>query len=93
MLSPATYLDGWAKFSLTTDLPTAPLKEGTKGRLYFSLPHSRPGAVDASVWRMDREGVVFRFTGPPVAPPPLDTVPRARQLHLSGSWLWTWESG
>lgn len=105
MVLPTEYRDSWAKFPLTSPRSDdakvhsgEPFKEGTKGRLYFLSPHSHPeavlhpGAVDAIVWRIDRDGVVFRLTGPPIAPPPLDTIPSARQVRLSGSWLWTWES-
>ena len=97
MLSPATGLDGWAKFPIapadhTSAQAAQPFKEGTKGRLYFSAPESRPGAVDARVWKMEDDGVVFQITGPPIAPPPLDSIARARQVHLSGSWLWAWEA-
>jgi hypothetical protein len=62
------------------------VEEGTKGRLYFLPPHRRPRAVDAIVERIDRDGVVFRFVGPTVAPPPVD--PRGRHVRLSASWLW-----
>lgn len=99
MLLPTEYRDGWVKFplgDLGSDRGKAhsrePFKEGAKGRLYFLSPHLRPGAVDATVWRIDRSGVVFRFTGPRIAPPPLETIPSARQVRLSGAWLWTWES-
>lgn len=66
-----------------------PLEEGTKGRLYFLPPHRRPRAVDAIVERIDWDGVVFRFVGPTIAPPPVD--PRARHVRLSASWLWAWD--
>jgi hypothetical protein len=66
--------------------------EASKGRLYFQVPHLQPGAIDACVWRLDPNGVVFRFDGPAVAAPPLSTIPRERQLSLSGSWIWTWNA-
>src|ERR1700687_2320765 len=50
------------------------LKEGTRGRLYFNAPYLRAAAGDAVVWRLDRDGVVFRLTGPHIAPP-LEIVP------------------
>ena len=66
-----------------------PFKLGAKGRLHsVAPPHVRPRAVDAVVCRIDRDGVVFRFTGPSIAPPPLGAGPSARQVRLSGSWLW-----
>lgn len=64
-----------------------PLKGGTKGRLYFLPPHWRPRMVEAIVWRIDLDGVVFRFTGPSFAPPPA-----TRAVRSSGSWMWTWEA-
>jgi hypothetical protein len=98
MTLPVEYRDGWARFPVgglsldgSTERAAEPFKEGTKGRLYFFAPHLRPGAVDAKVSKVDRDGVVFRFTGPAVAPPPLDAIPSARRVHLSGSWLWTRE--
>jgi len=90
--------DGWVKFPLgdmcnPNGASVRPFRVGTEGRLHsLSPPHTRPRAVNAVVWRIDRDGVVFRFTGPSVAPPPLDAVPRARQVHLSGAWLWTWKN-
>ena len=42
------------------------------------------------VWRLDRDGVVFRLTGPHIAPPPLEIVPQDCQCPLSGSLIWTW---
>lgn len=94
---PTECRDGWVKFPLaglrSDDAKlhsSEPFKEGMKGRLYFLSPQLRPGAVDATVWRIDRDGVVFRFMGPHIAPPPLDTIPSTRQVRLSGSWLWTW---
>jgi hypothetical protein len=99
MVLPVDYRDGWARFPVgglrfngSTERGAEAFKEGTKGRLYFFAPNLRPGAVDARVSKIDRDGVVFRFTGPAVAPPPLDAIPSARQVHLSGSWLWTWEA-
>ena len=99
MLMSTEYRDGWMKLplgDLSSDGANAHFserfKEGTKGRLYFFSPHLRPGAVDATVSRIDRDCVVFRFTGPRIAPPPLDAIPIARQVRLSGSWLWTWQS-
>jgi hypothetical protein len=99
MLLPAEYRQGWIKFpfaGLGSDdaqvRSTEPFKEGMKGRLYFRSPHLRPGAVDAVVWRIDRDGVVFQFTGPTIPAPPLDTIPSVRRVHLSALWLWTWES-
>jgi hypothetical protein len=90
--------DGWVRFPVaglsvdgSTERALEPFKEGTKGRLFFFAPHLRPGAVDARVSKIDRDGVVFQFTGPAVAPPPLDAIPSARRVHLSGAWLWTWE--
>lgn len=98
MSLPEEYRDGWVKFPVaglsldgSTERALEPFKEGTKGRLFFFAPNSRPGAVDARVSRIDRDGVVFRFTGPAVAPPPLDAIPSARRVRLSGAWLWTWE--
>jgi hypothetical protein len=61
---------------------TAPLKEGSKGRLYFLPPHWRPLAVEAIVWRIDLDGVVLRFNSPNTAPP----------TAARDSWLWTWEA-
>jgi len=61
---------------------TEPLKEGTKGRLYFLPPHWRPRAVETIVWRVDLDGVVLRFNSPNIVPPPA----------AIGSWLWTWEA-
>jgi hypothetical protein len=95
MLLPVEYRDGWMKFPLegpssddarvhSTEL----FKEGTRGRLYFRSEHLCPGPVEAVVWRIDRDGVVFRFRGVSIAPPPLDTIPKDRQLQLSSSWLW-----
>jgi hypothetical protein len=61
---------------------TEPLKEGTKGRLYFLPPHWRPRAVEAIVWRIDLDGVVLHFNTPNIAPPPT----------VLDSWFWTWEA-
>jgi PilZ domain len=66
---------------------TEPLKEGTKGRLYFLPPHWRPRAVEAIVWRIDLDGVVLRFNSPNIAPSPA-----ARDVRPPDSWLWTWEA-
>jgi hypothetical protein len=92
MQLPVEYRDGWMKFPLAEGdgRATTRFEEGIRGRLYSLAPHLRPSAVDAIVWRADRDGVVFRFTGPVIAPPPLSTIPRERQFHLSGSWVWTW---
>jgi PilZ domain len=49
---------------------TQPLTEGMKGHLYFLPPHWRPRAVEAIVWRIDLDGVVLRFSGPNITPPP-----------------------
>ena len=99
MSLPEEYRDGWAKFPVaglsldgSAERALGPFKEGTKGRLFFFAPNLRPGAVDARVSKIDRDGVVFRFTGPAIAPPPLDAIPSARRVHLSGTWLWTWEA-
>jgi hypothetical protein len=86
--------DGWLRAPLIDLSPggakvrlTEPLKEGTKGRLYFLPPHWRSRAVEAIVWRIDLDGVVLRFTGPSMTPPPA-----ARAVRAPGSWLWTWEA-
>ena len=78
-------------FSPTQAFPIEAFTEGKKGRLYFRFPHLRPGAVEAAVQQIDRETAVFRLTGPIIAPPPLDTVPKERQVVLAGAWVWTWE--
>jgi hypothetical protein len=85
---------GWLRLPLIDLSPggakvrlTEPLKESTKGRVYFLPPHWRPRAVEAIVWRIDLDGVVLRFTGPSTAPPPA-----ARAVRSPGSWLWTWEA-
>src|SRR5512141_3385273 len=88
----ALYGDGWMKLP-TGDADVracAGLTEGTRGRLYFKAPYLRPAAVNAVVWRLDRDGVVFRLTGPHIAPPPLEIVPQNCQFRLSGSLIWTW---
>jgi hypothetical protein len=85
--------ESWVTFPLgglaldRTQAP-GPFEEGTKGRLYFRPPHQRPRAVDAIVGRIDRDGVMFRFIGPSIAPPPFDS--QAHHVRLSGSWVWTW---
>jgi len=101
MLLPAVHRDGWAKFPFgdmsspdgATGCSTGLFKVGTKGHLHsLSPPHAHSRALDAIVWRIDRDGVVFHFTGLSIAPPPLETVPRARQVRLSNAWLWAWET-
>jgi hypothetical protein len=86
--------DGWSRLPLIDLSPggakvrlTRPLKEGTKGRLYFLPPHWRSRVVEAIVWRIDLDGIVFRFTGAEVGTPPAP-----RPLRSAGSWLWTWEA-
>ena len=86
--------DGWLNVPLIDVSPGGakvrvmePLKEGTKGRLYFLSPHWRPRMVEAIVWRIDLDGVVLRFAGPSIALPPA-----ARAVRSPGSWLWTWEA-
>jgi hypothetical protein len=82
---------GWIKFAVS-ETERAAFAEASKGRLYFTVPQLQPGAIDACVWRVDPDGVVFRFDGPAVAAPPLSAITRERrQVHLSGSWIWTWE--
>jgi hypothetical protein len=88
---PEEYRDGWMKFPVRPAALPA-FKEGAKGRLYFLVPNLRPGAVDASVWRIDGDGVVFRFEGPAVASCPLSAIPQDRQIPLSSGWVWTWET-
>lgn len=85
--------DGWSRVPLIDLSPggakvrlTKPLKEGTKGRLYFLPPHWRSRAIEAIVWRVDLDGMVFRFTGVSIGTPPA-----ARAVRSPGSWLWTWE--
>lgn len=92
MQLPEDHREAWIKFPVGAAALSA-FAEGTKGRLYFHVPYLRPGAVDASVWRLDRDGVVFRFEGPAVAPRPLSAIPQDRQIPLSGGWVWTWETG
>ena len=82
--------ESWIKFAVS-ETERAAFAEASKGRLYFTVPQLQPGAIDACVWRVDPDGVVFRFDGPAVAAPPLSAIPRERQVHLSGSWIWTWE--
>lgn len=86
--------DGWSRLPLIDLSPggakvrlTKPLKEGTKGRLYFLPPHWRSRAVEAVVWRIDLDGIVLRFTGAEVGTPPA-----ARTVRSAGSWLWTWQA-
>ena len=90
MQLPEKYREGWIKFAVN-EVDRAVFTVATKGRLYFHVPELLPYAMDASVWRLDADGVVFRFDGPAVAAPPLSAIPRERQVHLSGSWIWTWE--
>lgn len=94
MRLPAEDRDGLVKlpFSPTQAFPIEAFTEGKKGRLYFRFPHLRPGAVDATVQQINRDTAVFQLTGPAIAPPPLDTVSKDRQVPLAGAWLWTWES-
>jgi hypothetical protein len=91
MQLPERSRDGWIKFAVK-ETERGVFTAASKGRLYFDVPQLQPGAVDASVWRVDPNGVVFRFDGPAVAAPPLATIPRERQVHLSGSWVWTWDA-
>jgi len=93
MRLPAEARDGFVKlpFSPTQSFPIEAFTEGKKGRLYFRFPHLRPGAVDATVQQIDRDTAVFRLTGPMIAPPPLDTVPKERQVVLAGAWVWIWD--
>lgn len=90
MQLPEKYQEGWIKFAVG-ETERAAFAEASKGRLYFQVPQRQPGAIDACVWRLDRSGIVFRFDGPAVAAPPLSTIPRERQIYLSGSWIWTWD--
>ena len=87
MRLPAEARDGFVKlpFSPAQAFPSEAFTEGKKGRLYFRFPHLRPGAVDATVQHIDRDTAVFRLTGPMIAPPPLDTVPKERQVTLAGA--------
>jgi hypothetical protein len=91
MQLPEQYREGWIKFAVS-EPERAAFAEGSKGRLYFQAPQLQPGAIHACIWRLDPNGVVFRFDGPAVAAPPLSTIPRERQIHLSGSWIWTWNA-
>ena len=86
--------DGWLRLPLIDLSPggakvrlTEPLKEGTKGRLYFLPPHWRPRAVEAIVWRVDLDGVVLLFTGASITPPPA-----AHEARPPDAWLWTWRA-
>ena len=90
MQLPEKYREGWIKFAVG-ETERAAFAEASKGRLYFQVPQMQPGAIDACVGRLDRSGIVFRFDGPAVAAPPLSTIPRERQIYLSGSWIWTWD--
>jgi hypothetical protein len=90
MQLPDKYREGWIKFPVA-NLALPAFTVGAKRRLYFFVPHLRPGAINASVWRLDGDGVVFRFEGPAVAPSPLSAIPRDRQVPLPGGWVWTWE--
>jgi hypothetical protein len=83
--------EGSIKFAVN-EADHAAFTAATTGRLYLHVPHVRPGVMDASVWRLDADGVVLRLDGPAVAPPPLSAIRPERQVHLSGSWVWTWES-
>src|SRR6266545_4393157 len=93
MRLPAENRDGLVKlpFSPTQAPLIEAFTEGMKGRLHFRFPHLRPGAVNATVQQIDRDTAVFRLTGPIIAPPPLDTVPKERQVPLTGAWVWTWD--
>lgn len=86
--------DGWLRLPLIDLSPsgakvrlTQPLKEGTRGHLYFLPPHWRPRVFETIVWRVDLEGVALRFTGPSIAP-----FPAARDVRSPESWLWTWKA-
>ena len=91
MQLPERYREGWMKFAVS-ETERGAFAEMSKGRLYFQVPQLKPGAIHACVWRVDPSGVVFRLDGPAVAAPPLSTIPRERQVHLSGSWIWTWDA-
>jgi len=41
---------------------TERLRPGMGGRVYFLPPHWHPRVVEATVWRIDLDGVVLRFT-------------------------------
>src|SRR5258708_17418826 len=91
MQRPEKYREGRIKCAVS-EAERAAFAEGSKGRLYFEVPELQPGAIDACICRLDPNGVVFRFDGPAMAAPPLSTIPRERQIHLSGSWIWTWNA-
>jgi hypothetical protein len=55
---------GGAKVRLTEQFA-----EGTRGRVYFLPPHWNPRVVEAIVWRIDLDGIVFRFTDSLGTPP------------------------
>jgi PilZ domain len=86
--------DGWLRVPVIDLSPggakvclAEPLKDGTKGRLYFLPPYWRPRAVEAIVWRTDLDGIVLLFTGPSITPPLA-----ARDGRPADSWRWTWEA-
>jgi hypothetical protein len=54
-----------------------------RGRVYFLPPHWCPRVVEASLWRVDLDGVVVLFTGPSIAQPPV-----ARDCRVPASWFW-----
>jgi hypothetical protein len=85
--------DGWLRAPLIDLSPggakvrlTEPLKEGTRGRLYFLPPRWRTRTVEAIVWRVDLDSIVLRFTGVSIGTPPA-----AEAVRSPGTWLWTWE--
>lgn len=91
--------DGWSSVPLI-DLSlggakvrlTEPLKEGTKGYLYFLSPHWRPRTVEVVIWRVDLDGIVLRFTGsstrrPPAAPAALTRAGGRREDSGVVSWV------
>jgi len=94
MRLPAEYGDGLVRlpFGTTDASAIEAFKEGRTGRLYFRFPHLPPGAVDAVVQEINRDSAVFRLTGPRIAPPPIDTIPKERLVRLAGSWLWSWDT-
>jgi hypothetical protein len=94
MRLPAKYGDGLLRlpFGTTEASATEAFKEGMTGRLYFRFPHLRPGAVDAVVQEINWDSAVFRLTGPCIAPPPIDTIPKERLVPLAGLWLWSWDA-
>ena len=47
---------------------TERLTAGTSGRVYFLPPHWRPRVVEATVSRIDLDGIVLRFTDSSIAP-------------------------